>query len=298
MARIIGYLVPVSHEPGRSLRPKRALAVVTITALLMATVAPCWAAAAESDSEGEGGSASPGLVDPHFDPGVEETALESIPGVVPEADETEEAGEELPIETEPAQESELTEPVPSPEEVLPPAAPEPEILPPPTETPAPPPPPEYTPAAPEYVAPSPPSVPIENDPIVAPPGASEVPPKAEASPSQPQSEATAPDAVSKAPLAVVPSSEPEAPLEEAPPPTPAPTAVPGSGGLSPPLRGRSAYTVRPGDCLWMIAEALLPGEAGNEEIAAEVARLWHLNRDRIGTGDPNVILTGTQLALV
>lgn len=294
MARIIGYLVPITSAPGRGLRPKRALAVVAITALLVATVAPCWAAAAEPDSEGEG-SAAPGLEDPHFEPGGDETALESLPGA-PEADETDEAGEAPPIETEPAQETELTEPPPSPEESAPPVAAEPEPLPPPIETPAPVTP-EYTPAAPEYEPPSQPSTPVENDPIVAPPGASGPPPKPEGSPPQPEPEATAPEAVAEAPPAAVPSSEPESPAPEAPPPAPAPAAVAGSGGVSPPLRGRSSYTVRPGDCLWSIAEALLPGAAGNEEIAAEVARLWRLNAERIGTGDPNVILAGTQLAL-
>jgi Tfp pilus assembly protein FimV len=97
------------------------------------------------------------------------------------------------------------------------------------------------------------------------------------------------------PPAVAPRGEPEPPVQEAPPRTPA--TVAGSDGAGPPLRGRSSYTVRPGDCLWSIAEAVLPSGAGNEEIGAEVARLWHLNADRIGTGDPNVILAGTRLAL-
>lgn len=294
MTRIIGYLVPVTFEPGQGLRPKRALAVVAITTLLVATVAPCWAAAAEPDSEGEG-SAPQGVEDPHFEPGGEETALESLPGA-PETDETEEAGEAPPIEPEPAQESELTEPPPSPEEAAPPG-PEPETVPPPsTESPASAPP-EYAPAIPEYVPPLPPSAPVENDPLVAPTGASEPPPRTEVSPSPPESEATTPEAMSEAPPAAVPSSEPEAPSPEAPPPAPAPAADAGSGGVSSPLRGRSSYTVRPGDCLWSIAEALLPGAAGNDEIAAEVARLWRLNAERIGTDDPNVILTGTRLAL-
>lgn len=295
MAQFIGYLIR-NHLGKRSqvvLRPKRSLAVAATVALLVATVAPTWAAAAEPDTEGEG-TASPGLENPHFEPGGEETALESLPGA-PEADETDEVGEAPPIETEPAQEPELTEPAPSAEEAAQPVAPEPEPLPPSTEPP-PPATPEYTPAAPEYVAPSPPSTPVENDPIVAPPSASEPPPRAEASP-QPGPEATAPEAVSEAPPAVLPSSEPEAPAQEAPPPARAPAAVAGSGGVSPPLRGRSAYTVRPGDCLWSIAEALLPGTAGNDEMAAEVARLWRHNAERIGTGDPNVILAGTQLAL-
>jgi hypothetical protein len=52
-----------------------------------------------------------------------------------------------------------------------------------------------------------------------------------------------------------------------------------------------------GECLWSIAEALLPAGAGNAEIAAEVQRLWSLNAARIGTGDPNVLYPGTALRL-
>jgi hypothetical protein len=55
--------------------------------------------------------------------------------------------------------------------------------------------------------------------------------------------------------------------------------------------------VRPGDCLWHIAAALLPGEAGTQAVAREVERLWRLNENRIGTGDPNLIYAGTTLAL-
>ncbi len=52
-----------------------------------------------------------------------------------------------------------------------------------------------------------------------------------------------------------------------------------------------------GDCLWHIAAALLPGGASDAEIAGEVARLWALNEDSIGTGDPSLIYAGTTLRL-
>lgn len=287
MAQLFGFSVSIHAQRRRVLRPGRVMAIVAIAALLTGTCAPGWAAAAEPDSEGEG-TAAPGLEDPHFEPGGEETGLESLPGV-PETAESEEAGEGPPIETEPAQEPELTEPAP-PAEVAPPsAAPDPESSPSPIEAPASAPPAEYAPAAPEYVTPPAPSAPVENDAIVAPQSASAAP---RAEPQSP--EATAPEAEAEAP-AVVPSGEPEPPAQEAPPPAPAAVADP--GGAGPPLRGRSSYTVRPGDCLWSIAAALLPAGAGNEEIAAEVARLWRLNGERIGSGDPNVILVGTQLTL-
>jgi LysM domain len=292
MARFIGYLFPIPRERGQVRRSKRTLAIAAIIALLTATVAPTWAVAAEADSEGEG-TAPPGLENPHFEPGGEETALESLPDAA-ESEGRAEVGEGPPMETEPSRESELPEPAPSAEEAVPPVVAEPEPPPPPAEAPSPATP-EYAPAAPEYVAPVSSSAPVENEPIVAPSSSAGQPPQAEGRSSQPEPEAAPLEAVPEVPPAAVPSSE-----QEVPPPAPAPAAVtpnPGSGGVSPPLRGRSSYTVRPGDCLWSIAEALLPGSASNEEIAAEVSRLWRLNAEQIGTGDPNVILSGTLLAL-
>jgi hypothetical protein len=290
MARFNGFLIPIPglrHDPRR---PKRALAIAAIVALLTATVAPTWAVAAEADSEGEG-TAPPGLENPHFEPGGEETALESLHDAA-ESEGGAEVGEGPPIETEPPRESELPEPAPSAAEAVPPVVAEPEPPPPPAEAPSPATP-EYAPAAPEYVAPVSSSAPVENEPIVAPPSSAGQPPQAEGRSSQPEPEAAPLEAVAEVPSAAVPSSE-----QEAPPPAPAAvTPSPGSGGVSPPLRGRSSYAVRPGDCLWSIAEALLPGGASNEEIAAEVSRLWRLNAEQIGTGDPNVILAGTLLAL-
>lgn len=296
MVRIIGNLNRVSRRQTGARRPTmRKLAVMAILMLLVGALAPTWALAAEPDSEGEG-SAPAGLEDPHFEPGGEEAALEVLPGPA-ESGGSDVEVEDPPIETEPPQEPELPESAPSAEEVVPPVGSEPEPPPPPAEAPAPATP-EYAPAVPEYVAPSPSSTaPVENEPIVAPSG-SEPAPKTEAPPPVPQSSAGAPEAVVESPSpSVVPSEEQEAPPAGAPPPAPAPAAGAGSGGVSPPLRGRSSYTVRAGDCLWSIAEAVLPSGAGNDEIAAEVARLWRLNANRIGSGDPNVILIGTELRL-
>ncbi len=57
------------------------------------------------------------------------------------------------------------------------------------------------------------------------------------------------------------------------------------------------YIVRPGETLWSIARRLL-GEGHNPAATGpEVARLWELNADRIGSGDPDVLLPGTVLRL-
>jgi nucleoid-associated protein YgaU len=63
-----------------------------------------------------------------------------------------------------------------------------------------------------------------------------------------------------------------------------------------PVTGPS-YTVRPGDSLWSVARRLIGGSASAGQIAREVNRLWELNSERIGTGDPNMLHVGTVLRL-
>jgi len=61
--------------------------------------------------------------------------------------------------------------------------------------------------------------------------------------------------------------------------------------------GDRAHVVLPGESLWSIASDLLGGEASPAQIAREVHRLWRLNDGRIGTGDPNLLMVGTELRL-
>jgi hypothetical protein len=63
------------------------------------------------------------------------------------------------------------------------------------------------------------------------------------------------------------------------------------------LRGRRFHVVRPGESLWSIASALLEPGASARTIAHQVRRLWRLNEDRIGTGDPNLLAIGVKLRL-
>jgi nucleoid-associated protein YgaU len=57
------------------------------------------------------------------------------------------------------------------------------------------------------------------------------------------------------------------------------------------------HVVRAGESLWSIAEDLLGRGASTEQIARAVERLWKLNAERIGSGDPDVIVSGQQLGI-
>jgi hypothetical protein len=81
----------------------------------------------------------------------------------------------------------------------------------------------------------------------------------------------------------------------APSATVAATSTPAGGEHAKP--GDRMHTVLPGESLWTIATDLLGREATTAKVAREVHRLWQLNRDRIGTGDPNLVIAGTRLEL-
>lgn len=252
----------------------RVLAAALSAVLVFGSVAPGMALAGEVDSEQEGTAppgALPGLEEPELEPGGEETPLEELPGVVGAGEEAEEGP---PLETEPAQEP---QPQPPPEEATvqapPPVSEEPTSA--PVEGP------EY-----ETVTEPPPSAPVENQALAAPEGNAPT-----------QSAQSTPKAAQPPAGAPTPASPPEeAPPPEVPQPPP---AAPAQQGNSSPgsLAGHRVHVVRAGECLWSIAEALLPAGAGTAEIAAEVQRLWRLNASRIGTGNPSLVYAGTELAL-
>jgi hypothetical protein len=279
MARLDELLRSVSrHSPGaeRSIG-RRALALALCAMLALGGISPGAAFAAEADSEGEGGAApgaAPGVEEAsEFEPGGEETALEELPELAPEeeAGGTEDEGEGPPVEAEPELEAEL-----------PPVAE------------------EATGAAGEAVAPSggekgssaegpsyesaPPATasPVENQALSAP----ESPP-APRHTKQPQ---RTEQATSEPP----PAPAPEQPQ---PPATQLAAAPVEQGATARSLAGRRFHVVRAGECLWSIAKAMLPGGASNAAIAREVRRLWRLNAQRIGTGDPGLIYAGTKLRL-
>jgi LysM domain len=275
-------------------RPTRTFAGVLAMVLLLATVIPPLALA-ERDAEGVGtappGALPPGLQGP--EPGGEETELEEVP-VGP--------GEEEAEEVVPPAGEEPVAPAPSPvvpSAEVPPAAAgepgEPRVTVPATPASVPPPPepapPVYGPEEPTPTyepTPAPPVEPVQGETIVE-PAVAAAPAGRKGPVHHPRRERKSLPSEGAAP-AVQPEPT-EAPQPTIPPPVSGTPDQPAS------LRGSRSYTVAPGDCLWSIAESVLPAGASDEAIAGEVARLWDLNASRIGTGNPNLILVGTVLRL-
>lgn len=61
--------------------------------------------------------------------------------------------------------------------------------------------------------------------------------------------------------------------------------------------GDRTHIVLPGESLWSIASDILDGHASAPAIAREVHRLWTLNKERIRTGNPDLLPVGTKLRL-
>lgn len=266
MANLIEHLTFIAPDMRSGSSPGRRLLATTLCAMLVfGSVFPGFALAGEGDSEGEG-TIPPveAPAPPDFDPGGEEAGLEETPIS---------GGEESGVvETE--LEADIA--APSPEEVTGAAAEAPTEAAPPLPVAVP----ETASAAPgaaqQQASETAASEPIANQSIVA--------------PKQKSIEQR--------------SAEPAASSEAAPPPEPVEqedrqpqpaAATPADSGRN--LAGKGSYVVRPGDCLWHIAADLLSDSASTEAVAHEVERLWRLNEDRIGTGDPNLIYAGTELRL-
>lgn len=274
-------------------RVMRTFAGVLVLALLLGALVPPFALA-ESDTEGQGtappGARPPGLEVVGVEAGGEETALGEVP-IAPGEEEDEEA-------VPPAAGEESSEPAPpappAPEPAA--AAPEPEAAstgagPEPAAAPV--------PAQPNYEAPEPttsyepaptPAPPVRGEAIVEPgTGAGSAPSSAAVGQAGHPRQATVTQPFEES----APAPEPTEAPEESTVPTP-PSTPPEKAGS---LQGHRTYTVAAGDCLWTIAAAILPSTASDEQIAAEVERIWKMNAERIGTGDPNLIEVRTVLRL-
>jgi LysM domain len=301
----------LSSEPLVSRRVQAALATGV---LALSVAAPGAAAAAGPDRQREGAAAPVQLrgdIDaPDFDPGGDtalpfEVAPSPTSPVVGGG--SQDSGDGPPVESDPVVDPDAR--------LLAPTTPATQA--PPTETDAPVPPAEVAPAVPPAEsAPGPPAPRAgERGTIEAPPGNAEIrtapdaTPKSAPEPKQEESdrrrrdtsETSAPAEPPQAPTIHVPqSSAPAAPLPAAAVAETAPVvqATAPSEASQPPLPETARWhVVEAGESLWSIARRLLGPDASPGRIAREVDRLWELNRDRIGTGDPDMLMVGVKLRL-
>ena len=305
--RLVGAL------PADALVSRRTQALFAAGVLALSTTAPTAVLAAEPDQEQEGAAApepaangDPGS-DPDFDPGGDSTDLPFDVAAAPDAQSAPAPEEEdsIALEQEPAtnddapladpgdgtgtanagqqQAPQTTDPAAAPPAAeaptaQPPSAPPPSVLAPETPT--------ATPA------------PLDAD--AAAPTQARKRERAREKPSR--ADATGPSHTHSAVLAPQPESV------DVPSATNALTTVQvaQTQPASPPAavshgraaqRGDRFHVVQRGESLWSIAKDLLGDEASVARIAREVNRLWELNSDRIGTGDRDLLIVGTRLAL-
>jgi LysM repeat protein len=107
-----------------------------------------------------------------------------------------------------------------------------------------------------------------------------------------ESVGTSPSGIADAapPVSAVPADQPVLVAQ-------ASTPEQAAGPIEPLPRDVRSHVVEPGESLWWIARRLLEPGASAARVAREVARLWELNADRIGTGDPDLLMIGTRLRL-
>jgi hypothetical protein len=101
--------------------------------------------------------------------------------------------------------------------------------------------------------------------------------------------------VAPAPEPAAPATPPAEPTAAAAQNTPAPVVAVARGSRAQP--GDRTHVVLRGESLWSIAADHLGGQPTVARIAREVNRLWELNRERIGTGSPDLLMVGTRLTL-
>ena len=262
-------------EPIDALVGHRTQALLAASVLALSSASSTAAVAAEPDQEQEGALApdqvavDPGLVaDPQSDPGGSSIEL-PVDAAPPAADPGDDTAIEQQIATEEAPAEEAPAPDVSEESVPAPAEPEPT------------PPPAVSTPEPSPPAPPPPAVTAEPDPDRNPEPVRKQRRPTKVTPSKTVLRIAAPQ-----PQAV--AAPPAATIRVAP-------AAADAHPVRATRRGEPIHVVRANESLWSIARDLLGDEASAARIAREVNRLWALNSSRIGTGDPDLLMTGTRL---
>jgi len=175
---------------------------------------------------------------------------------------------------------------------------EPDAGPPPREAPAAPAPPENV-EVPSPPASAPPAAPLPPSPPAEPMGREADEPRRHPTPHRGGAKAApAPKTPTATPAPVPPlaATPLEAPRSlpggnERAAATPTPSEQPGTAPLG------KKHTVKPGESLWSIAAGLAGDDATPANIARIVNRLWTINADRIGTGNPDLVMAGTTLRI-
>ena len=290
--------------PADALVGRRTQALVAAGVLAFSSAAPAAALAQEPDQEQEG-SAAPDQAavtdpagDPDFDPGGESTDLPSDGAPTSAA----------PVAADPDDDTGAVEQEPTTNEDAPivdagdgtstasPAAPQ---APPTAETSQPPPPTSSTPSEPADPAPAAYAPGATADP--AGPGA-DAQPDARAD-ARKRSRRHANDrsgtasVSTPAPQPVAVASNPSEATTVYVAQESRPRAVSAGAGGRAARPGDRSHVVFAGESLWSISRDVLGDGASVANIAREVNRLWTLNRERIGTGDPDLLMVGTRLVL-
>jgi hypothetical protein len=280
----------------------RTKATVAAGVLALSSALPPSAAVATAPAaQQEETSTVPGE-EPDFDPGGDDSFQTELD--LPAGGDQNDDSEGPPLQSDPDTDPDVevdAEAPPAPEPLPPPASAAPE--PPPTGLP-----PTLTvpPVAPVPPSPAPPAAPTPATPVVPAPSEQRADNAPRADKVAERRTAERPDHLpppAQAPTGApaVPATSPVAqadPVVATSVAAPEPSGAAGAG--TPPAGGRIAadsYRVVSGDSLWSIARRILGGEASNSQLAEEVTRLWVLNDQRIGTGDPDLLHVGTLLRL-
>lgn len=287
--RLHGRLDPAPLLPART----QAAVVASVVAVSSGLAPAALAVEADRTSDGTAPVSQGPPADPaassDYDPGGSDTPLAEAPPATatpagPSPDPEVDVADAAPVDTAPAAET-----------ADPPAEPGTDAAPQPQPAPA------TTDASAPADSPAPPApVPPPATPVAAPPSAQGAPEQAQSEPRRSTARTPSPRAEKRAPrssdstatLVAASASEPEPASDVA--------TAPATTAPNPPVRVSVAgalHVVKPGESLWAIADAILGGDASAAQIAREVNRLWDLNRERIGTGNPNLLAVGTRLQL-
>jgi hypothetical protein len=280
---------------GGSTLVRRIRSALTGVLIALAAVAPAASVAAEPDSSQEGGGTPEQVLDPDsdspsFDPGGE-TDLPFDTG--PPSGSPEDSPDAAPLESEPADDPEgRAAPFAEPQTPVPGSQEDPPA--PPVGEPA-------VPAPGPSIEPQPSTPPPPPPAAAAPPQALAAEPGSRAkSRRQTWTVVASVARVESAPAEITADSDPmDAPAnaEADPDPTSTPAVNHKTASRRATTTDGRIHIVRPGESLWTIAQSLLGPDASQMTVAAEVARLWELNRTQIPSGDPDLIAVGQRLRL-